>query len=148
MHGSCSPNQRFGQLLRRCLRNEADELYRLFERSESHSFTLVIRTKVKSGFLPSVGQLIQFLSHRSVTAPFPKRSLGNRLLIFYSILFRQTEAPFRVERRLVFYLVEIAMEGKNPPALCATSPVYGFCDPNRRFGQNLTLGKGGLYNGY
>ncbi len=23
-----------------------------------------------------------------------------------------------------------------------SSPVYGFCYPNRRFGQNLTLGKG------
>ena len=106
MHGSCSPNQRFGQLLRRCLRKEADELYRLFERSESHSFTLVIRTKVKSGFLPSVGQLIQFLSHRSVTAPFPKRSLGNRLLIFYSILFRHTEGSGAIRSLFCFQLVD------------------------------------------
>ncbi|GEM_PF-7010152 len=32
----------------------------------------------------------------------------------------------------------------NPPMLRTTSPVYGFCNPNHRFGQNLTLGKGGL----
>ena len=31
----------------------------------------------------------------------------------------------------------------NPPPLRGTSPVYGICFLNRRFGQNLTLGKGG-----
>ena len=51
------------------------------------------------------------------------------------------KTPFRVERRLVFYLIEIATSEPSV-SFADSSPMYGFCDPNRRFGQNLTLGKG------
>ena len=43
---------------------------------------------------------------------------------------------------MILFLPSVDQIDINPQSLRDSSPMYGLCDPNRRFGQNLTLEKG------